>query len=283
MQPIFWQWNGFTISTYAVWMTIGLIAATIVSLGEARRQHIRLAFVLDAILAAIVVGVIAARAGYVIINWGYYQDHVAEIARLWQGGLNWQAGLIGGSIGAWLIVRRHFAPQPKWAGMDAPAKWFIARRHSFPMTILDLLAIGLPLGIAGGWIGSYLSATAYGAELFPGDRFFFLARDLPDWYGLSNPRWPTQLIGAAWSMILFLMLWVTRKKIWAAGTRYWLWVVAYSLGALLIGFTRGDEVPRFYGWRVDQLLDALLVVAGAIGLWRVQRISKQSIVEQAHG
>jgi len=259
MQPIFWQWNGFTISTYAVWMTIGLIVATIVSLGEARRQHLRSAFVLDAILAAVVVGVIAARAGYVIINWAYYQDHAAEIVRLWQGGLNWQAGLIGGSIGAWVIARRDTAPR----------------------TMLDLLTIGLPLAIACGWIGSYLSATAYGAELFPGDRFFFLASDLPDWRGLSNPRWPTQLIGAAWAMILFVMLWFTRKKIWAAGTRYWLFVVAYSLGALLIGFTRGDEVPHFYGWRVDQLLDALLVAAGAIGLWRVQRIGKRTMTESS--
>jgi phosphatidylglycerol:prolipoprotein diacylglycerol transferase len=261
MQPIFWQWNGFMISTYAVWMTIGLIAATLVSLGEARRQHLRAAFVLDAILVAIVTGVIAARAGYVIINWVYYQDHAAEIVRLWQGGLNWQAGLIGGSIGV----------------------WFMARRHSAPMTMLDLLTIGLPLGIACGWIGSYFSATAYGAELLPGDRFFFLSSDLPDWYGLSNPRWPTQLIGATWSLLLFVLLWFTRKKTWTAGTRYWLFVAAYSLGALLIGFTRGDEVPRFYGWRVDQLLDALLVVTGAIGLWRVQRTSKPMGVEQAHG
>jgi phosphatidylglycerol---prolipoprotein diacylglyceryl transferase len=261
MQPIFWQWNGFTISMYAVWMTIGLIVATIVSLAEARRQHLRLAYVLDAILAAIVTGVIAARAGYVIINWVYYQDHAAEIVRLWQGGLNWQAGLIGGSIGV----------------------WFIARRHASPMTMLDLLAIGLPLGIACGWIGSYLSATAYGAELFPGDRFFFLASDLPDWYGLSNPRWPTQLMGAAWALILFVMLWFTRKKVWAAGACYWLVVLAYSLGALLIGFTRGDEVPRFYGWRIDQLLDAFLVAAGTIGLLYVRRTGKRSITEQAHG
>ena len=261
MQPIFWQWNGFAISTYAVWMTIGLIAATLASLAAARQYHARSAFVLDAILAAVVAGVIAARAGYVIINWAYYQDHAAEIVRLWQGGLNWQAGLIGGSIGAWVV----------------------ARRRSSPMTMLDILAIGLPLGIACGWIGSYLSATAYGAELFPGDRFFFLARDLPDAYGLSNPRWPTQLIGVAWSLLLFLLVWFTRKKVWAAGTRYWFVVTVYSLGALLIGFTRGADVPRFYGWRVDQMLDALLVVAGAIGLWRIPRRGKLSIAEQAHG
>ena len=214
MQPIFWQWDGLTISTYAVCMVLGLIAGTIASLSEARRRHIRSALVLDAILAAIVLGVIAARLGYVLINWVYYQDHAAEIARLWLGGLNWQAGLVGGSIGAWLI----------------------ARRHSSPMLILDLLAIGTALGLCFGWIGSYLSATAYGKELFPGQPFFFLAVDAPDWYGLTNPRWPTQLIGAAWALLLFLSLWLTRKKTWRAGTRYWLFVAAYSLGAFRAGF-----------------------------------------------
>ena len=67
------------------------------------------------------------------------------------GGLNWQAGFVGGSIGAWLI----------------------ARRHSSPMLILDLLAIGTALGACFGWIGSYLSVTAYGKELYPGQPFFF--------------------------------------------------------------------------------------------------------------
>ena len=97
------------------------------------------------------------------------------------------------------------------------------------------------------------------------------------------PAGPRQLIGAAWSLLLFGLLWFTRKKDWAAGTRYWLVVAVYSLGALLIGFTRGADVPRFYGWRVDQLLDALLVVAGTIGLWRVQRLRESPSAEQAHG
>ena len=51
MQPIFWQWGGLTISTYAVCMVLGLFLGTIASLSEARRRHIRSTFVLDAILA----------------------------------------------------------------------------------------------------------------------------------------------------------------------------------------------------------------------------------------
>ena len=248
MQPIFWQWGGLTISTYAVCMVLGLFLGTIASLSEARRRHIRSTFVLDAILAAVVLGVIAARLGYVLINWIYYQDHTREIAQLWLGGLNWQAGLVGGSIGAWLI----------------------ARRCTSPKIILDLLAIGTALGICFGWIGSYLSATAYGKELFPGQPFFFLSIDAPDWYGLTNPRWPTQLIGALGALLLFLALWLTRKRTWRDGIRYWLFIAAYSLGALLLGFTRGDDVPLVSGWRIDQILDALLFSVALIALARLR-------------
>ena len=248
MQPIFWQWGGLTISTYAVCMVLGLIAGTLTSLSEARRWHIRSAFVLDAILAAIVLGVIAARLGYVLINLAYYQDHAGEIVRLWLGGLNWQAGLIGGSIGAWLI----------------------ARRHSSSMLILDLLALGTALGVCFGWIGSYLSATAFGKELFPGQPFFFIAIDAPDWYGQTNPRWPTQLMGAVWALLVFLVLWLTRQRAWRAGVRYWLFIAAYSFGAFVLGFTRGDDLPTVSGWRIDQILDALLFSTALIALVRLR-------------
>ena len=97
MQPIFWQWGGLTISTYAVCMVLGLIAGTIASLSEARRQHIRSALVLDAILAAVVSGVIAARLGYVLINWVYYQDHAARNRALVAGRPE-LAGRFGGRI-----------------------------------------------------------------------------------------------------------------------------------------------------------------------------------------
>jgi phosphatidylglycerol:prolipoprotein diacylglycerol transferase len=258
MQPVAWQWNGLTIGSYAVCMVLGLIAGSIASLSEARRRGIRSALMLDAILAAVAAGVIAARLGYVIINWSYYQDYTAEIVRVWLGGLNWQAGFVGGSIGAWLI----------------------ARRHSSPLLILDLLAIGMALGACFGWIGSYLSATGFGREIFPGQPFFFVAIDAPDWYGLSNPRWPTQLMGAAWALLLFLLLWLTRKKAWRAGVRYWSFLAAYSLGTFILGFTRGDDAPIVGGWRIDQILDMLLWAMALIALARL-RLKRRSVPQAA--
>ena len=135
-----------------------------------------------------------------------------------------------------------------------------------PLAAAALLAIGTALGVCFGWIGSYLSATAYGKELFPGQPFFSLSVDAPDAYGLTNPRWPTQLIGAMWALLLFLVLWLTRKKAWRAGIRYWSFIATYSLGAFLLGFTRGDDMPAIGGWRIDQLLDALLFSAALIAL-----------------
>ena len=252
MQPLFFQAGGLTISTYAICMTAGLILGAWASLWEARRLRIRLAYVLDAILAAVVTGVIAARLGYALINWAYYQDHLAEIPRLWLGGLSWQIGLLGGLVGAWLIARR------------APV----------PPTILDLLALGAPLAIACGWIGSYLSGTAFGKELFPGDPLFFLAVDVPDWYGQTAPRWPTQLLGAGLALELFLVLWLTRRLTWPPGLRLWIFIVAYSLIDLLLGFTRGLDVPLWFGWRADQWLDVGLCVLGCmqlVRLWQSRR------------
>ncbi len=249
MQPILWQWGNWMIGSYAVMMTLGLLAATLIVLGEARRRHIRSGIVLDALLAAVTVGILAARLGYVLINWVYFQDHSGEILQLWQGGLNWQIGFIGGSIAAWLLAQRD------------PAPW----------RIMDILATGAALGVCFGWLGSYLTATAFGKELFPNDPFFFLAIDAPDWYGSQNPRWPTQLLGALWAGLLFISLWIISRRDWPNGARYWLFIGAYSLGAFLIGFTRGEDLPRLYGLRSDQVLDAALAL---IGLWQVVRLRR---------
>lgn len=254
MHPLFFQWSGLTISTYAVCMVAGLILGAWASLWEARRRHIRLATVLDAILAAVVVGVSVARLSYGLINWAYYQDHLAEIPRVWLGGLNWQAGLIGGLIGAWVVARR------------APA----------PLIILDLLALGAPLAIACGWMGSYLSGTAFGKELYPGEPLFFLAVDVPDWFGETAPRWPTQLLGAGLALELFVALWLTRRLTWPPGLRVWLFVISYSTIDLLLGFTRGQDLPLLAGWRIDQWLDVGLFMWGCLQAARVWRKAQRA-------
>lgn len=246
MQPILWQSGSWVIGSYAALMSLGLLAAVGVIALEARRRQIRSALWLDAVLAAITIGVIGARLGYAAINWAYFKDHLGEVLQIWQGGLSWPAGLAAGALGAWLMAHRSV--------------------EQSPAALLDLLAIGAPLGAAFGWAGCHLSACAYGRELFPGETFFFLNIDAPDIYGTINPRWPSQWLGVGWSAAVFLGLWLTRSRPWPEGTRFWLFISTYSAGAWLIGWTRGDAAPLLAGWRLDQWLELAFGLIGAIGL-----------------
>jgi phosphatidylglycerol:prolipoprotein diacylglycerol transferase len=261
MSVILVQWGDWSINLYAACLSLGLLAVLIGVRGEARARHIPAAVWLDAALAALTIGVVTARLGYAALNWAYYQQHPTEILEIWKGGFFWQAGLIGGSIGAWLIAHR-------WID------------HG-PIELLDVFAIAAPIGVAFSWIGSYFSAAAYGRELYPGDPFFWLAVDRPDLYGMINPRWPSQLLGAVWSGLIALALIATRRRTWPPGTRFWLFVAAYSAGAFLIGFTRADDMPLVGGWRVDQLCDAgLLVVSLGLllrGLVAARRAARTSL------
>jgi len=248
MWPVLVQWGGLTVGSYAALLSLGLAAATMIVAIEARRRRIPSDVWLDTVLAAITIGVVTARLGYVLINWVYFKDHLRESLAIWEGGLSWHAGLLGGAVGAWLIAHR-------------------SADHR-PIELLDLLASAAPLGLVFGWLGCYLSAAAYGQELFPRQPFFFLAIDAPDLYGAINPRWPSQLLGAAWSAVVFAVMWLTRRRAWPAGLRWGLFLAAYSVGAWLIGFTRGDDIPHLAGWRLDQVFDMLVVFFGLLQLGR---------------
>lgn len=260
MPAILVQWGNWSISVYAACLSLGLVLALLVAGVEARACRIRSAVWLDAVLAALTIGVVAARLGYAALNWAYFQQHPLEVLEIWEGGLNWHAGLIGGALGAWLIAHRS------------------ADRH--PGELLDVLALALPLGVIFGWLGSYFSAAAYGRELYPGQAFFWLAVDRPDAYGQINPRWPSQLLGAVWGGVIALGLLATRRRRWPPGTRFWLFLAAYSLGSFFIGFTRADEVPLLAGWRVDQIMDGVLLI---VGLSQVVRGSVLARRKDTHG
>jgi phosphatidylglycerol:prolipoprotein diacylglycerol transferase len=239
------------VPSFTALMALALGAGVGLTWVEARRMGLSPAGVLDVAFAAVLVGVIAARAVYVAVNWDYFWLHTDEIAALWQGGLSWHGGLIGGVIGAVIVS--------------------VARKLPVRRTF-DALTPGLMAGAALGWIGSFLAGVAYGREVFPGDRWWFLAADWPDVYGQWNPRFATQLLGAAWAMVCCVVaMMMSGFKGWASGvggqkpeirvSTFAVTMAVYSVGMFMLGFARGDAVPMMAGWRMDQVIDAGIVVA----------------------
>jgi phosphatidylglycerol---prolipoprotein diacylglyceryl transferase len=238
MYPVLFMLGWIQVPSFTALMALALGAGLALAWIGAWRARLLQTDVLDIALVAVLGGVLAARAVYVIMNWGYFRHQTGDIAQLWQGGLSWHGGFIGGVTGAAIA-----------------SAW---RKQSI-RAVFDVLTSGLMAGAALGWIGCYLAGVAYGREVFPGNRWWFLAADSPDIYGLWNPRFSTQLLGAAWAALSFIVAWTMRQS--RPGVRFAVTMVFYSAGVFVLGFARGDTVPMIGAWRVDQVMDAGIVVA----------------------
>jgi len=249
MYPVWFKLAWIDVPSFTALMVLALGVGLALTWGAARRAGLPSADVLDVALVAVLVGVIGARAGYVAVNWDYYCSHTNEMIAVWQGGLVWHSGWAGGVIGA--------AVASAWRKLDLRA-------------VLSTLTPGLMASVALGWIGCYLAGAAYGREVFPGDRWWFLAADLPDRYGLRNPRFATQLLGAAWAVVCFGISnieWprsVANGRLATGGIRFALTMTFYSAGMFVLGSTRGDAVPLLGAWRLDQVIDAGIVAVGSV-------------------
>jgi prolipoprotein diacylglyceryltransferase len=244
MMPVLFTLGWIDVPSFTALMALALGAGLALTWRQVRRMNIPSPAALDTVLAAVLLGVIGARALHVATNWDYYRAHAQEIARLWQGGLWWQGGVLGGAIGM--------------AGVS------VLKRPT--RDILNALAPGLMAGAALGWLGCYLAGVAYGREIFPGQVWWFLAADLPDAFGLWNPRFPVQLFGAAWAAVCCI---ISNVELRMSNGRYQRFAFAsalalYSAGMVALGLARGDPAPMLGGWRLDQALDAGIAVAAII-------------------
>jgi phosphatidylglycerol:prolipoprotein diacylglycerol transferase len=255
MAPVMFTLGWIDVPSFTALMALALGVGLLLTWVQARWSGLAPADVLDVAFAAVLLGVIAARAAYVAINWGYFVMHTDEIAQLWLGGLTWQGGLFGGVIGAAVVCA-----------------W---RRLSVRQTF-DALTPGLMAGAVFGWLACYLGNVAYGRQVFPGDTWWFLAADLPDIYGLSNPRLSTQLLGAAWAAVCLLAAFVLSRRSFQKPesplSTFAVTIALYSAGMLMLGFARGDAAPMIGVWRLDQVIDAgIVAVASVYSLVAVRR------------
>lgn len=256
MTPVLFTLGWIDVPSFTALMALALGAGLLLTWNVARRANLSPGNVLNAVLAGIFVGVFAARAMYVSDNWDYFRDHSDQMLQLWLGGLAWHGGLIGGVIGA--------AVFSVWRKLDV-------------QTVFDTLTPGLMAGASLGWIGCYLAGVAYGRQVFPSDRWWFLAADLPDIYGLRNPRFATQLMGAAWAGVCFAIAIAASKiqkseavsqKSGVKVSTFVATVALYSAGMFVLSFARGDAVPMLGTWRYDQVVDAAIIIAGVAYLCR---------------
>ncbi len=250
MFPTLGDLLGFPLAvpTHGVFVALGILAAGVVFVVEARRRGHT-----DERLVWVVAG--ALIGGAVMMRMGTWLQHVQlrENAGLTEQWLHGNRSILGGLVGAWLGVH-------------------VAKRIvGYPLRTGDLFAPAVALGMAVGRVGCLLTevpGTPTGAAY--GIRLDAVAAER---LGVASgvPLHPSFVYEIAFHLAAFVALWVwLRHRPFAPGTTFVLYVAAYGVFRFLVEFVRGNEVV-WQGLTRPQLFLAVtvpIVLLRAVVLWR---------------
>lgn len=160
------------------WYARKLVASDWLWAGRARPQAVEL----DDMLLFVAFGVVlGGRTGFVLFyDLPRYLERPQDILAIWQGGMSFHGGLIGATLGLWLFARRRGYPA---------------------LSVFDLAAAVVPIGLLLGRIANFINGELWGrpAPDFP------YAMVFPN--GGPLPRHPSQLYEAfAEGLLLFVLV-----------------------------------------------------------------------------
>ncbi len=155
-----------TIWSFGPMMALGFLVGLALANSLAKRAGLDPAVIMNVTLYSLVIGVIGARAFFVVHHFQLFRGDLAAVFAIWRGGLEFVGGVIPVIIFLFFYMRRHNLPFRKY---------------------LDILAIGLMMGLAFGRIGCFLNGCCFGkpADLpwairFPYSSYAYISQINPD-------------------------------------------------------------------------------------------------------
>ena len=234
--PVAFKVFGLDIRWYGIMVVLGMICAVLLSQRRAPKYGIDPERVLDVVLWAIPLGVVGARAYYVIFEWSRYKDDFMQVFNMRAGGLAIHGGLIVGILTAFIITRRW--GQTIW-------RW------------MDIFSPGIALGQAIGRWGNYFNSEAHGGPT-----------TLP-WaiYADGELVHPTFLYESLWCLLLCLfLLWFDAKgKKKFEGQIFLLYGILYSVERFFVEALRTDSL--YIGPLRQAQMISIGVIAAALIAW----------------
>jgi len=251
--PLLIEIGGFTITGYGIMMMVAfLLAGWLYSL-ELRRTGQDAGLAWDAVVAAVIGGIIGAKIYYAVL--------VGEMDALFsRGGLVWYGGFIGGVIGVCLLL------------------WW--KKQSIAIQS-DLVAPALAAGYAAGRIGCFLVGDDYGvpsdvpwAVKFPQGSPPTTARVLQNEFGVELPAGtppdtvlavhPTQIYEVLIAGAIFVLLWRARRHVHRPGWLFGVFLALMAMERIFVEIFRAKD-DRFFG--PFTLAQTISFVTIAVGAW----------------
>lgn len=215
------------IRSYGVMLMLAFAAGIYVAMQRAPLYRIDPPSVIDLSLFILVGSLIGARVCYVLLNWGneFANDAPREVLSVWEGGLSFHGGLIGGVLGGLLFC------------------WW---RRVRPSVVADLVAPSVALGYAIARLGCFLNGCCHGGPT-----------NLP--WGVDFPEdkvqvhvyvHPTQLYASFGSLLVaVLLLWLVPRIRVPGHLGFWYLTFSSVVRILVESLRRGYTAHPWGPWR----------------------------------
>lgn len=251
MHPILFSIGSLEIRVYGVLTALAFLTAIYLASALAKKRGFNPDIIFDLGLVVILTSIIGARLLYVMVWWKYFAAHPVEIFKVWEGGLVFYGGVIGGFFGGMAWIRHKKLPVLELADISMP---FVALAHAI------------------GRIGCWFNACCYGAVneqcgvIFPA-------------LGDNLKHYPTQLYESALNFLNFLVLILffknTKRK---NGDVLFLYCFNYGVIRMVVEIFRGDpERGTVMFMSTSQFISAFLIVIGIAGFVYL-RVKKDKVV-----
>ena len=244
MDPII-EIGFMTIHWYSIILFIAILVGSNLAIKEAKRHGYEENFMVNLLFLGVIIGIIGARAYYVIFNFDYYKDNLSEIFKVWNGGLAIHGGIIAGLICIAIICYK---------------------KKVNLLKILDFLVVGLILAQAIGRWGNFFNGEAHGpVTTLEHLQSLFLPEFIIDgMYINGNYYIPTFLYESVWCFLGFIiMIILRRKKFMKVGYLTSFYLVWYGIERFFVEGLRTDSL-MFFSLKIAQLVSLAMVIIGII-------------------
>ncbi|MBI4743287.1 MAG: prolipoprotein diacylglyceryl transferase [Actinobacteria bacterium] len=228
MYPIIADFGFMKIYSYGFFLALAFLAATVVVLMETKRKGYERETAYDVVLLAIIGGVFGARIFYVIGHLKYFLIVPLDIFKIYQGGLVFYGGFLGGAIAILLYLKQKKLSIGDFADIVAPA---------------------VAIGAAVGRLGCFFNGCCYGKPAtIPWAIHFF-----------DTNRHPTQIYEFLMNLSIFGILWFLRKRITEKGFLFLIYLIIYSIARFCIEFLR-VTIPVVFGLSGSQIISIFMFI-----------------------
>ncbi|WP_163536489.1 prolipoprotein diacylglyceryl transferase [Gracilibacillus sp. YIM 98692] len=251
LDPIFLDLGFLTIYWYGVIIASGAFLGLWLATREADRLGIKKDYIVDLVVFAIPIAILAARLYYVIFEWDRYAGEPWwKVFAVWEGGIAIHGALIGAVLTAIVYTR--------------------VRGLSF-WQIADIVAPSLILGQAIGRWGNFMNQEAHGGPISESTYQNF-HQYLPDFIMnqmcINGTMYhPTFLYESIWNVLGLVLLLILRKYPLRRGELFLSYVIWYSFGRFFIEGMRTDSLYIVGSLRTAQVISIVLIIFAVLMIW----------------